>query len=374
MAQTPEAVLVKYPRRRLSRGLFRLSARLLLPVLARVDVRGRENFPRRGPLIVVGNHTAAMEVVLMTIYSPRIVEYMGSIDIPHEKMIGLFVGAYGFIPVFRGNVSRASMEAGLDVLRQGGVLGIFPEGGIWEPSIRQAQTGVAWLSYHAQAPVLPIGFGSMRGALNRLMRLRRPPLTMNVGRPLPPVGEPAGKALKLHFQESANRIMDAVWELIPEQDRQAGPVLQDEVFDLRVEALDASGSPVPVPEAFVPLEGAAFAKFTHRTTLINNLRLNLHLPVDALMRLVDRPPLEEILQATSAVLEHLSKDNPYYFTYRYGPREGAAMADGVRQVHALAEWAAGHEYSLQLTPLRSYLDLSSGERRTLDRPEVFKKW
>lgn len=364
----------KYPRRVLLRSAFRLFGRTFLPLLAELHIHGRENFPQHGPLIVVGNHTAAMEVVLMTIYSPRIVEYMGSIDIPHEKTIGLFVGAYGFIPVFRGNVSRASMEAGLEVLRQGGVLGIFPEGGIWEPGIRQAQTGVAWLSHHAGAPVLPIGFGSMRGALNRLMRLQRPALTMNIGRPLPPVGEPGGKALKLHFQESANRIMDAVWELIPEQDRQAGPAVKDETFDLQVEALDASGASVPLPEALLPVQGAAFAKFTHRTTLINNLRLNLHLPVEALMRLADRPALDEILQATGAILEHLEKDNPYYFTYRYGPREGADMAAGVREVHALAQWASRENRRLHLTPIRAYTDPASGERCVLDRPETFKKW
>jgi 1-acyl-sn-glycerol-3-phosphate acyltransferase len=374
MSRTPEAALVKYPRRTLSRGLFRLIARALLPVLAQVDVRGRENFPQRGPLIVVGNHTAALEVVLMTVYSPRIVEYMGSTDIPHEKMIGLFVGAYGFIPVFRGNVSRSSMQAGLDVLRQGGVLGIFPEGGIWEPSIRQAQTGVAWLSYHAQAPVLPIGFGSMRGSLNQLMRLRRPPLSMNVGTPLPPVGEPEGVPRKQHFQQAADRIMDAVWELIPEQDRQQGPGFSDERFELVVLALDHAGRAVAVPSGLVPSHGSDFAKFTHRTTLINNLRLNLRLPVEALMRLADRPPLDEIRQATGAILDHLRKDNPYYFTYRYGQRQGSAMADGVGEVHALAGWAAEHGYSLQLTPLRTFLDLSSGERRTLDRPEVFRKW
>ena len=79
---------------------------------------------------MVGNHTAAMEVVLMSVYAPWIIEFMGSIDIPHEKFIAAIIHAYGFIPVFRGNVTYSSMKTGVDVLKQNGVLGIFPEGGI----------------------------------------------------------------------------------------------------------------------------------------------------------------------------------------------------------------------------------------------------
>ena len=41
---------------------------------------------------------------------------------------------------------------GLDVLRQDGILGIFPEGGTWDPAQMQAQSGIAWLSYKAKAP------------------------------------------------------------------------------------------------------------------------------------------------------------------------------------------------------------------------------
>lgn len=374
MPPSTRTASIKTPRRVAVRSSLRLAGRVLLPLLARVTIHGREHFPARGPLIVVGNHSAAMEVVLMTIYSPRILEYMGSTDIPHEKLIGLFVGAYGFIPVFRGNVRRSSMREALDVLAQGGVLGLFPEGGIWEPSIRQAQTGVAWLSYHAQAPVLPIGFGSMRGALNRLARLERPRLTMNIGRPLPPVGEPDGLPLKQHFQRAADGIMDAVWELIPEQDRARGPGFSDEQFELRVEARNAAGEMLPLPPALQPGQGAAFAKFTHRTTLINNLRLNLRLPVEALMHLADHPSVDEILLATGAILAHLEHDNPFYFTYRYGQQKGQAMAEGIREVHALAEWARAERLELRLAALRSFTDLASGERCLLDRPEEFRKW
>ena len=82
---------VKYPRRKIIRNGMRLLARVIATTLADSQVSGSENFPKGGPLIVVGNHTAALEVVMMTIFTPWIIEYMGSTDIPHESYIALFI-------------------------------------------------------------------------------------------------------------------------------------------------------------------------------------------------------------------------------------------------------------------------------------------
>lgn len=366
---------LRYPRKQLTRHGLRALARLLLPLLADVRIAGRENFPRGGPLIVVGNHTAAMEVVLMTVYCPWLVEFMGSTDIPHDRLMARVIGLYGFIPVFRGNVSPSSMQAGIDVLRQGGVLGVFPEGGIWEPAIRRAQPGVAWLSHHAQAPVLPIGFGSMQGALKKLFTLKRPTLKMNVGRVLPPVQLPPGAQRKEALQQAADRIMDAVWGLIPAEDRQQESAIHAETFALRVAARDRDGAPVPIPTALQPQRGPAFSKFTHRRTLIQNFIVNLRMPeVAPLTRLADDPGADEIASAAGAVLAHLERENPYYFTYRYGQAEGSDMAAGVREVHALAVWARDRGLILTLRPIRRFIVTATGEEVELDRPAEFDKW
>jgi len=366
---------IKYPRRILIRQSLRYLGLALMPFLARAQVTGRDNFPRTGPLIVVGNHTAAMEVVMMTLFAPYPIEYMGSIDIPHERFMALVIHAYGFIPVFRGNVTPSSMKTGISVLNQNGVLGIFPEGGIWEPSIRQAQSGVAWLSYHAQAPILPIGFGSMAGALKKIFAFERPALKMNVGELMPPVQKPEGKSHKQHFQDEADRIMDAVWELIPEEDRVREARFQNERFELLVDVHTKNGAKVPISEALRIKNGAAFSKFTHRTTLIKNFILNLHLPeVEHLTRLADGPSPDDLLKATTSLLKHLETDNPYYFTYRYGHKEGQAMEAGIREVDALVRWAKSENLDVQFTPLRRFTVIANGEEVVLERTQDTEKW
>jgi 1-acyl-sn-glycerol-3-phosphate acyltransferase len=366
---------IKYPRRILIRQSLRFLGRGLMPLLARTQIRGRERFPRKGPVILVGNHTAAMEVVMMAVYPPQIVEYMGSVDIPHDGFMAAFVGLYGVIPVFRGNVSTSSMKMGVDVLKQGGTLGVFPEGGIWEPSIRRAQSGVAWLSYHAQAPILPIGFGSMAGALKKIFALERPVLKMNVGELMPPVRKPEGKSHKQHFQDEADRVMDAVWGLIPAEDRTQEARVQDERFELLVDVHTPGGGKVPIPDALQIKNGAAFSKFTHRVTLIKNFIFNLKLfEVETLMHLVDSPSLDDILKATTAILEHLESENPYYFTYRYGQKEGRAMETGIREVDALVRWAKSENLDVKFTPLRRFTAPSTGEEVLFERTQEIEKW
>jgi 1-acyl-sn-glycerol-3-phosphate acyltransferase len=365
---------VEYPRKRIVRALLRTLGCILVPLFARVEIHGLERFPKSGPLLVVGNHTGAMEVVLLTIYAPRLVEYLGSVDIPHEGYIAAFVYSYDFIPVFRGKASRESLETGLDVLRQDGVLGLFPEGGIWEPAIRRAQAGVAWLSYRGVAPILPIGFGSTRGALVDMLRLRRPRLTMYVGEPMPAVELIPGTPRKVVFQQASTRIVDAIWALVP-QDEQPDPIpIEDEAFTFELQAFSLSGDEQSIPSNLLPQHGPALSKFIHRTTLFNNLLQNLHLPVQPLKELHTHPEVEQLLSATSAILAYLEVDNPYYFTYRYGPKEGAAMGDGVREFHELLHWAREKGYSIHATPVRKFRHAETGEIHTYTIPQETDKW
>ena len=80
------------------------------------------------------------------------------------------------------------------------------------------QTGVAWLSLQGNAPVLPIGFGGLAGALGDAFRFKRPKLTMNIGKLIPPATIPEGRKRKEVLEEYATEILDRITELVPEED------------------------------------------------------------------------------------------------------------------------------------------------------------
>jgi 1-acyl-sn-glycerol-3-phosphate acyltransferase len=103
---------IPYPRKVIIRHFLRFLGRLLLPLLARVTITGRENFPRKGPVILAGNHVAFLEVALMVVYPPYLVELIGTGDIPLDPTFAPLAHLYGFIPVNRGNLDRNGLATG----------------------------------------------------------------------------------------------------------------------------------------------------------------------------------------------------------------------------------------------------------------------
>jgi 1-acyl-sn-glycerol-3-phosphate acyltransferase len=366
---------LKYPRNVVRRAIIRSLAGGALPLLARVRVLGRDKIPVSGPVILAGNHTGAMEVVMMGVHSPRMVEFMGAVEMPWNGWIGKVIDAYGLIPVHRGFTGNAAMKMGADVLRQGGALGVFPEGGFWEPGRQKAQPGVAWLSYVTQSPVLPIGFGDMRGALARMTRGERPLLEMNVGDLLPPTQLDPSIHKKDALQQAAERIMDAVWALVPEEEKkrkEARP--EDETFTFTVDVFDERGTPVPIPPDLALTDGTWLSRFAHRPNLIDSIRDYIFLPVQPLKELNKTPPAREIYMAADSMLRYVERENPQYFNYRYGYEGGAAFHNSFRQLRRLMQWVIENGYQVQAEARYEFTDPRSGERRVLRVPRETEQW
>ena len=351
---TPTYTLT-YPRRVVVRGVLRTAARAAMKLLTRTQVNGRENLPASGPLILVGNHVDIIEVVLMILHVPWLVEVMGVGDVPLDPTFAPLINTYGFIPIKRGSMDRTGMTMALDVLSQDGVVGIFPEGGIWEASAREARSGVAWLSAKAGAPIVPMGFGGVAGALEAMIQLKRPRLTMNIGQPIPPVSDRVpGLSRKQALAEAANHAMAHIEALIPPEDRVKAPRVVEEQFELHIKSTTSGGESVPVPAELHLVDGAALAKLLHRPVLLRTLARNVRLPVQPLRQLQHQPAPSALVQASEAALHYLENDNRYFLSYRFGGDQANAMQRGLAQLQRLAQWAADNDYQLQVQAVRRY--------------------
>lgn len=317
-------------------------------LLTRTTITGKENFPEAGPLILVGNHVAMIEVVMMVLYAPYLAEMIAAGDIPLDPRFAALINAYGMIPINRGNIDRDGLNMALAVLEQKGVVGIFPEGGIWETALKQGRTGVAWLSYKSGAPILPIGFGGIEGALGAALRFKRPRLTMNVG-PLIPAIHVDGKNRKQALEEGARLVMSHINRLIPEEDKHKSDMVLDESFGFVLLLQDSSGAQTP---AQIP-HSEALGQFFYRPILLNTLARNVKLPVQPLQNLDSEHNPQRIASAAQAILAYLSQ-NPYFLSYRFGYETASAMQTALDALCQIALQAAQNEQQLFLTPLRRY--------------------
>lgn len=135
----------------------------LLTTVFRPWVKGLENVPKTGPVIVVCNHLSFVDSVFLPLMIDRQMAFLAKSDYFTGRgikgfFVRLFMTSAGQLPIDRsgGKASEASLNAGLAVLAEGKVLGIYPEG-TRSPDGRmfRGRTGVARMVLEAQVPVIP---------------------------------------------------------------------------------------------------------------------------------------------------------------------------------------------------------------------------
>jgi 1-acyl-sn-glycerol-3-phosphate acyltransferase len=142
-------------------------ARILIGTIARILWRvrtyGRENVPASGPLIVACNHVSNLDPPLLGSFFPRQISYMAKKELFDIPVLGVLITAVGAYPVDRTGSAASAIKRSVEVLRTGGCVGIFPEGGRNVRGDKEPRGGVALLASIGRAPVLPaciIGSGN----------------------------------------------------------------------------------------------------------------------------------------------------------------------------------------------------------------------
>lgn len=158
---------------------------LFFTLFCRWQVTGRENLPPRGPVVVVANHISLWDPVAVGVALPRRVYFMAKEELFRIPLVGLVLKALGAFPVRRGEADLAAMRAALRLLRQGKVVGVFPEGGRNRTEGLQAfQRGAALLAVRARAPIVPVAVVGTNRILGRGGIFRR--FQVRIGRPIYP--------------------------------------------------------------------------------------------------------------------------------------------------------------------------------------------
>ena len=89
---------------------------------------GKENIPKDGPIVIVGNHKHLMDQCGPIMATRRVIHFLAKDDYFKNKKTRWFFKAAGCIPVNRSIHDQEAKEAALEVLRDGGTVGLFPEG------------------------------------------------------------------------------------------------------------------------------------------------------------------------------------------------------------------------------------------------------
>ena len=189
--------------------------RILLFLLTRWQVRGRENVPAQGPLLVVANHLNLTDPPLLGVSLDRNVIFMAKEELFRSRFSGYFIRNFGAFPVYRGRLDRQALLQADKILARGLALLMFPEGRRSKNAqLQSAFPGTALIARRSGTPILPVGITGTEKIRGITWLLHRPRITVNIGHPfyLPVV---SGKLTKAKLTELTDFMMGHIAELLP---------------------------------------------------------------------------------------------------------------------------------------------------------------
>jgi len=177
-----------YPRRR---SFVKFVIGLLVSLLAHVEVIDLDNVPLQGGFLVTTNHVSLLDPILVFIIIPR-KDVTALVAKKHQKnpLFRWVVDSVSGIWLNREEPDAHAIRAARELLQNGGVLGISPEGTrSHNGSLIPPKTGAAYLAEIAHVPVIPVAITGTHNGILRAFTLQRPHITVRFGKPftLPPV-------------------------------------------------------------------------------------------------------------------------------------------------------------------------------------------
>ena len=144
----------------------------------RLKLIGLENVPRKGgPAVIASNHLSMLDPFLVgyTINTPHSIAFMGKAELFKIKPLKFLLERWSAFPVDRSKKDAASMRTALNIIKEGEILGMFPEGTrSASGEMDELRTGAIRIALRTKAPLIPAGIWGTDKSLPRGGRFPQP--------------------------------------------------------------------------------------------------------------------------------------------------------------------------------------------------------
>ena len=184
--------------------------------VGKIKVRGRRNIPKKGPIVLASNHFGYFDPFLLVHGIRKPIDFIMQKELGIEPHFLFAPMIYGAIMIDRNKVGPSTIKESLKSIKNGKILGIFPEGGITSPVLTKAKPGAIYLASVSKATILPVSIRGASKAWENIFKGVRSRVYINIGKPFGPFdikGTKDEKTFKL--ERSSKELMCRIAALLP---------------------------------------------------------------------------------------------------------------------------------------------------------------
>lgn len=186
---------------------MRALVRFLLFLLYRIDVEGKENIPDQGSAVICSNHISNLDPPLVGASIARQIHFMAKDELFRIPIIARFLRALNAFPVKRGEGDAAAVKNAIRLLRNGQMLGIFPEGTRSKTGeLGKAHIGAALIALKGKAPIVPV---AIIGPYRLFRRVK-----LVIGEPIDVTPYTQGKVTSETASELTDQLMRKIGQMV----------------------------------------------------------------------------------------------------------------------------------------------------------------
>ncbi|MBM7705504.1 lysophospholipid acyltransferase family protein [Chryseomicrobium aureum] len=150
-----------------------------LSPIYRFDVHGTEDFPKEGGVLVCSNHIHALDPPVVGILAPRPVHFMAKEELFNAPILKTLIPKLNAFPVKRGMSDREAMRKAIQLLKDGNVVGLFPEGTRSKDGVlKEGLAGAGFFALRGDAVVIPTAIVGPYKPFKRLKVIYGKPMDM----------------------------------------------------------------------------------------------------------------------------------------------------------------------------------------------------
>lgn len=129
----------------------------ILDTFAEFHIEGLNNIPINGPLIFVANHQAYVDPSLISVISPRKVNFVAKSEVFKFLPVAVLLKSYGAHPIKRNRLDLNFFRWAIKILNNGEALCLFPEGTRSNGILKKGLPGIVHLAVRSGVNIIPVG-------------------------------------------------------------------------------------------------------------------------------------------------------------------------------------------------------------------------